>query len=482
MISNTTDVLVCGSGLAGHCAALTAAECGAEVLFVEKTDSPGGSSVQAGGGFAFAGTDLQAARGIADGADQLRRDLTEAGGGKGDPALIETYVANQLETYEWLRRNGVEFSLGTSSTPGAVSRVHGTRQGAAVASLHDRVRRNSRIRYVTQTAVRRLVMDNGVVVGALLNFDGVTTNVFTRKGVVLATGGFSRNIKLLETYAPQLSAAFRLGGTGNTGDGLLMASHVGAGQTDMGYITATFGVAASRFPELEQGPDEDAVLLFAIYRGAIMVNRKGVRFTDESMNYKSLSAQCAAQPDGIAFQIFDAKVMAQSISSSSINDYEGALKRGLIRSASDLDQLGQMIGMPDGALRQTVLKYNRDLGDCGFDLDFGRRAPAHGSATPLLSVDTPPFYAFPCANAVTATYCGLTVNSRMQVLDVFDEKIPGLFAAGEILGGFHGRSYLSGSALAKAAISGRIAGRSAAGQPSSERLSSFKSEPGFVTD
>ena len=134
-----------------------------------------------------------------------------------------------------------------------------------------------------------------------------------------------------------------------------MASRVGAGQTDMGYITATFGVAASRFPELEQGPDEDAVLLFAIYRGAIMVNRKGVRFTDELMNYKALSARCADQPDGIAFQIFDAKVMAQSTSSSSINDYEGALRRGLIRSASDLDQLGQMIGMPDGALRQTVL-------------------------------------------------------------------------------------------------------------------------------
>jgi fumarate reductase flavoprotein subunit len=61
MISNATDVRVCGSGLAGHCTALTAAECGAEVLFVEKTDSPGGSSIQAGVGFAFAGADLQAA-------------------------------------------------------------------------------------------------------------------------------------------------------------------------------------------------------------------------------------------------------------------------------------------------------------------------------------------------------------------------------------------------------------------------------------
>ena len=103
--------------------------------------------MQAGGGFAFAGTDLQGGARNCRRSGPTEADLTEAGGGKGNPALIETYIANQLETYEWLRRNGVEFSLGTSSTPGAVSRVHGTRQGAA-----GRVSRpgeaESRIRYV----------------------------------------------------------------------------------------------------------------------------------------------------------------------------------------------------------------------------------------------------------------------------------------------------------------------------------------------
>ncbi|MBR1252317.1 FAD-dependent oxidoreductase [Bradyrhizobium sp. AUGA SZCCT0240] len=477
MIQDLTDVLVCGGGLAGHCAALTAAEGGAEVLFVEKMESHGGSSLQAGGGFAFAGTDLQAARGIADGAEQLKRDLIEAGGGKSDPALVEAYVANQLETYEWLRSNGVEFSLGMSSTPGAVSRVHGTRQGAAVTALHQRVAREKRIRFAARAATKRLMTKGGTVIGALLDIGGVPTEVETRRAVVLATGGFSRSPRLLETYAPGLSAAFRLGGTGNQGDGLLMASRVGAGQTDMGYIAATFGVAASRFPELGQGPDEDAVLLFAIYRGAIMVNRDGVRFADESANYKSLSGLCASQPDGIAFQIFDAKVMAQSAPSSSINDFEGAFKKGLILQAPDLDQLGQMIGIPRAKLRQAIIRYNRDLLEGGFDREFGRRAPAYGSGAPLSGIDTPPFYAFPCANAVTATYCGLTVNSRMEVLDVFGEQIPGLLAAGEILGGFHGRSYLSGSALAKAAISGRIAGLSAAGQPLSERCCCAQSLP-----
>lgn len=463
----STDVLVCGSGLAGHCAALAAAECGAEVVLIEKTEAPGGSSLQAGGGFAFAGTDLQAARGIVDDADALRRDMSEVGGGKADPALIETYVANQLETYEWLRSSGVGFSLGVSSTPGAVSRVHSTPQGAAVKALHARAANEKRIRYVARTAAGRLLTEDEAVIGALLNVEGNSKEIKACRGVILATGGFSRSARLIETYAPGLSAAFKLGGVGNTGDGLLMAGRVGAGQADMGYIAATFGVAASRFPDIEQGPDDDSVLLFAIYRGAIMVNRNGVRFADESANYKSLSASCARQPDGIAFQLFDSKVMAQSVSTSSINDYEGALKRGLILTAPDLDQLGAKIGVPEGALRQTVLRYNRDVLDGGVDREFGRRAPAYGSSSPLSGIDTAPFYAFPCANAITATYCGLTVNSRMQVLDVFGEVIPGLFAAGEILGGFHGRSYLSGSALGKAAISGRVAGAAAANPPKS---------------
>ncbi|MFK4539755.1 succinate dehydrogenase/fumarate reductase flavoprotein subunit [Bradyrhizobium ottawaense] len=243
----STDVLVCGSGLAGHCAALAAAECGAEVVLIEKTASAGGSSALAGGGFAFAGTDLQAARGIVDGPEALRRDMSEVGGGKADPALIETYVARQLETYEWLRSNGVVFSLGISSTPGAVPRVHSTAQGAAIKALHMRVEAENRIQYVDRTAAGRLITVDGAVVGALVNVDGAPKEIQARKGVILATGGFSRSARLIETYAPGLSAAFKLGGTGNTGDGLLMAGRVGAGQADMGYITATFGVAASRF-------------------------------------------------------------------------------------------------------------------------------------------------------------------------------------------------------------------------------------------
>ena len=70
-----------------------------------------------------------------------------------------------------------------------------------------------------------------------------------------------------------------------------------------------------------------------------------------------------------------------------------------------------------------------------------------------------PYYAFPCGNGLTTTYCGLRVDSRLRVLTVFGEPIDGLYAAGEIVGGFHGAGYLSGTALGKAVVFGRAAAR-----------------------
>jgi flavocytochrome c len=465
MIPTGADVVVFGGGLAGHCAALAAAEGGASVLLLEKTGTVGGSSVQAGGGFAFSGTGLQAEQGVADDADRLRRDLLETGGHRNDPALVDVYVERQLETYEWLRGKGVEFKLPPPSTPGTINRVHGTQQGAAVAVLHRRVLDHPRISYAGHAAARRLIGGAGGVRGARLEVEGRALDVEAARAVVLATGGFSRNRKLLQAYAPELADSVMMGGEGNTGDGLLMANAIGAGQTDMGYITSTFGVAVSRYPELDQGRDEDLVLLFAIYRGAIMVNRVGVRFADESANYKALSAICARQPDAVAFQIFDSKVMAQSSATSALNNYKDAYDRGLIRSADSPEGLAQSIGVDAATLRSTITRYNSDA-DAGRDREFGRKSAAYGGAGALTRIDAPPYFAFPCTNAVTTTYCGLTVNADMQVLDVFGEVIPGLFAAGEIVGGFHGRAYLSGSALAKAAITGRVAGGNAAGATS----------------
>src|SRR4051812_21734286 len=103
------DVIVIGGGLAGHCAALAAAEEGATVALLEKEKRTGGSTVLSGGFFAFADPPLQRARGIADSNDLLYEDLRNVGGPATDPALLRAYVEGQRELHDWLVERGAAF-------------------------------------------------------------------------------------------------------------------------------------------------------------------------------------------------------------------------------------------------------------------------------------------------------------------------------------------------------------------------------------
>jgi fumarate reductase flavoprotein subunit len=107
-----------------------------------------------------------------------------------------------------------------------------------------------------------------------------------------------------------------------------------------------------------------------------------------------------------------------------------------------------------------VERYNRFV-DQGEDEDFGRKHLVHHHGA-LRRIERAPFYAYPSTAVVFGTYCGLRVDAAMRVIDVFGQPIAGLRAAGEIVGGLHGGAYMTGSALGKAAIFGRIAARTAA--------------------
>ena len=127
-------------------------------------------------------------------------------------------------------------------------------------------------------------------------------------------------------------------------------------------------------------------------------------------------------------------------------------------AAIEAAQAGK-IGIDPTALAATVQRYNDSVRN-GVDEDFGRDglSPHYGK---LVTIETAPFYAYPSTRGIIATYCGLTVDPQTRVLDVFGEPIAGLFAAGELMGGFHGVAYMTGSSLGKCVIFGRIAGRNA---------------------
>lgn len=456
--AQSADVIVVGAGLAGHCAALSAAEAGASVLLLEKTPRYGGSSITAGGSFAFSGTEDQRAAGIEDSDELFRADLFKAANDKCDPVLVSAYLARQHETHAWLKSMGVEFHKVSLSSSTSVPRTHPTSPRQLLAALHERLQADARIRWMPATAARRLLTDaRGRVAGLELADGG---QLPARGGVVLATGGFSRSPEYIEKFAPELCTAPAWGGEGNTGDGMTMARALGADFLDTGYVTGTYGISINHYPDLASRAGDEPYLRMANYRGAIVVNLEAKRFADESISYKKLGAYTLAQPRAVAFQVLDQAIMDQSAVAPNINDFRSVLELGMIRQANDWRTLGESVGLDGTALEQTVVKYNADI-KAGHDSEHGRQTLGGGFGKPV-PLERAPFYIFPCTTAVLATYCGLRIDAEGRVINVYGEVIEGLYAAGECTGGFHGAGYVSGTALGKAAIFGRAAALHAA--------------------
>lgn len=451
--SDQADVVVIGGGLAGFAAALSAAEAGADVVLLEKQPDFGGSTVLSGGFLAFAGTDMQEAAGVADSEALLMSDLMNAGGGANDERLVRAYVGGQAELYRWLVGHGVRFDALELGSGQSVPRGHITRTRDMIDALRAAAIATGRVRTLTGSAAGRLVREGGRVRAVALAGEG-DGRIEARRGVVIASGGFSRSEDLLATFAPNQTAALRIGGAGNVGDGLRMAMQLGAGLADMGQIKGTFGTHPTT------GSDRHELLL-AYYAGAIIVNREGRRFVDESLTYKILGEACLKQPGHVAFQVWDQPIQDLSQEGVPLYDFVPALEAGKILRADTLEELARLCDIDPAALVRTVADYNADV-PSGLDSAFGRDGLSnhHGALRPIA---TPPFYAYPSTSVVLATYCGLTIDPQAQVVDVFGEPIDGLYAAGEVTGGFHGVTYVTGSSLGKAAYFGRVAGRTAAG-------------------
>lgn len=444
------DVIVLGAGLAGCCAALAAAQEGAAVLLTEKMPAPGGSSILSGGGFAFAGIPPQAEAGIADSDELLRQDMNRLGGGFNEPALVEAYVSQQAQTYEWLRSLGVRFTSLQTGSGNSVPRVLRSDTTQLFETLVSAMDRQPRITRRQGIAAERLLVEGGRVTGVRV-FDGTRRCDIRAATVVLATGGFSRDVELTRTFAPGSLGAVAVGGDGSTGDGLRMACAVGAGLRDMGFVRPTFGSHPS-------AAGAKNLMMHPIYKGAIILNRLGERFVDESRPYKELGEVVLGQPERIGYQVFDRKVMEKADPLSVTYDFNAALRKGLVVEAETLDALARRIDVPATSLARTVAAYNAAI-DAGTPDPFGRTTLPGGVArTPIAAA---PYYAYPSIAVLLATYCGLAIDAHARVLDVFGEPIAGLLAAGEVTGGVHGAGYLSGTSLGKSAIFGKLAGTEA---------------------
>lgn len=443
------ELIILGGGLAGMCAAVEAGEQGANVLLLEKQDELGGSTVLSSGYMAFANTDMQEKAGIVDSTESLIEDMIEVGGGVNNKELVEVYGARQLETYQWLVEHGVEFRSLEAVSGHSVPRGHIIDPHQAIQSLYRRVKQLANVTILFSAPAKRLLKNaDGRVDTVIYESEGKELKAIASNGVIITSGGFAKSEELLAQFAPQLKGALRIGGAGNQGDGIKMAWEHGAWAQDLPYLNGTYG-----FHPTAAGAVKSQGLAF--YKGAIMVNQLGKRFVNESISYKLLGKAAFEQPEGITYQVWDQTVMDKSVFDDPLYDFELLKRRRLLYKADTLEELADCIDVPVEVLEETISKYNQGV-QIGEDPEFGRKSLTHNYGKPT-PIEKAPFYAFESTVAMLATYAGIAVNATAQVINPFGEAIPGLFAAGEVTGGFHGAGYMTGSSLGKAAVFGRIA-------------------------
>jgi fumarate reductase flavoprotein subunit len=448
------DTVIVGAGGAGLAAAVVISGQKKSVILLEKMPTYGGSSLICGGQLAFAGTDMQAAENVKDSNELFYKDLMKVGENQNVPALVKAYVDNQLETYNWLKKAGVKFiKLGVASGM-SVPRSHTVVPADLLKILNDAAKAHG-VKFIMETAATRLVVDEktGKVRGVQATKGGKTVYYGAKKGVILTSGGFSLNKELLAKFVPAMAFSKAMVGRGCTGDGLKMAWAMGADIKDMPYIKATFG-----FDLEAQTIKDDFSLVF--YQGAIIVNKDGKRFVNESISYKLVGDAALIQKDAMGFQIYD-EAIRKAAANDPLARTDSLEKKGRIQSAPTLKELAQKIGVPADILEATVQEYNSGV-DKGSDA-FGRKTLVSAYGKPV-KIETAPFYAFPSTAYILGTYGGILTDEKAQVVDIFGQTVPGLYAAGEIAGGVHGAAYMTGTAFGKALIFGRIAAKTVLAQ------------------
>jgi fumarate reductase flavoprotein subunit len=431
-----TDVVVVGGGLAGLAATHRLVAQGLSVTVLEKRERLGGSSALSGGWFALSGTALQRRADVEDSDALFFQDMVETGGGYADPVLLQRLVERQEEVVAVLDRAKAWTGELKVSAGMSVPRAHLIRILDLLAFLEREAASSGAVILASHPA-EELVWD-GIRVQGIRSKSG---DIAAGAGVILASGGFSRSRELLDLFVPNQAAAMPYGGAGNTGDGLRMAWRLGAGLADVGHVAGTYG----QHPDTS---DDEHELLTANYLGAILVNAHGDRFADESESYKILGSAVLTQPQNMAFQIFDSVVRARSKPGVPLSDMERIEELGHLLQAPTIAALESSIGIASGRLSRTVEAYNDSVSGLRGDR-FGRTGLVNGVGE-LVPIATPPFYAYRAVTAMTSTYGGLRVAADTSVQQIDGTTIQGLFAAGEVVGGFHGASYMTGTALTKA--------------------------------
>lgn len=468
------DIVIIGGGGAGLAAALVAAEKGAKVIVLEKRGL-GGSSALAFGIFAVDSPAQQ---------DECFKIAMDWAHWRINPRIVRTFIDKSGDTVRWLKEKGLEFE---SSPPHPELRFlpHEIKgHGAALIKVLARNCRKLGVELLIRTPAKQILTDKkGSVIGVLAGRRGEEFTI-TARSVIIATGGFVSNKKLLKKYCPDYHDNMERIGIPNTGDGFIMATKIGAATEGLGPML--LGMPKTLHPPYDAAGRRDTppelanvgIISIASEPRTLRVNKQGKRFLDESLGMGENAI--VRQSDNVCYTLFDSDI-ARAITKQGparvgfnipkeaekpgdkLPGLERALRqlqagKDFVRIFDSWKEVAGWIGCDPEVLKMTIDDYNTAC-ERGRDPLFAKDRKY------LLPLRTPPYYVIKWHASAINTIGGIKINEYTEVLDKEDNPIPGLYAAGVDSGGWESATYcwqLPGHAFGFSIYSGRIAGEKAA--------------------
>lgn len=439
MTTDGPDLVVVGGGPGGMAAALEGARHGADVILVEAGDRIGGNAARSTGYLAFQNFAMQTEAGIEDSVEKFMADMEaeieiqkDRYGIVFDAELARLFAEESSDTYRFLVDLGFRFNrFLIRPKQHTTDRMVDVEDTAMFINLFEPALAEAGVEIRTNTRAGRLLTDGERVVGVATD----AGDIAARKGVVLAAGGYQANSELRTRYQPaSMSDTPYLGTEHDRGDGHLMGQAVGGDLINMTMIPPLIMVAS------------------ALVEDSIAVNLDGRRFHDEAGPYDDRVAALHRQPDRLAWYVFD--------------DRTACAKRRLVEempmdpaTAPTLEGLAREIGCDPRGLVEAIQHWNETV-TSGVTPD-----PAFGRVIfpdPRVGIIDAPFHASRMIEGINFPAGGFRVTTDTQVINVFGDPIPGLFAVGDCAGGLSCTIGLGGMRITGALSLGRIAGRAIA--------------------
>ena len=486
------DVVIIGAGGGGLSAALEAVEQGAShVIVLEMTAKTGGALNFTSGSMSAAGTIIQKEEGIEDSVESYIADIMKNGsdfGGQPSLELVTLYANQAAEVFDWLYESGLK------DNTYSVDRATGNRavfapehalysvqrtykpspddktkyKSAAHEVLDTLVNADERITVLTNTKATELVAnDKGQVLTVVAEGPDGEVSYTASKAIIVCTGGYSANGKLMAQYVPYGEEYLAGGAPGSDGNGLLLMQKVG------GALNEASMSAIPTFPmglQSKDNPKTGSIANTYTWKtGGIVVNQEGKRFCNETESNPAVrEVALEEQPGAVQYDIFTDKILEDLRAANGAYFYdayfaeEGQPGAHVKVTAGSIEELAEKIGVPAENLAATVEAYNAAVEAGGTD-EFGRlydgTKTTYNLAVNKIEGDT--YYAVPLHALFVMTLGGITANENMQVLDENGTPIPGLYAAGEVVGGIWGKFVSGGTGVMGPIVFGKIAARHA---------------------